>query len=284
MRYKIIFASVAWLFALSVSPRANAGERTTLRESAIAYGDSVHVSDLLPSGAPEKIRARANEVALGNSPLPGAHRTFERLQIENALRNAPDLQAALIVPDEVDVTRWSRPLSREQIRAALVGSERAGADSMMKEMNLDQIEMSAAVLVTEEAARVAVLQIERSSLGSEVHARLWVPSEPKVPAFWVTVRRQSEHRAAPEPTTAPVIEDMALRTDQPRTTYVDARVSVKSGESVELVAVAAGMRITSPAIALGMGGVGEQVRVRIPATGKIVMTTVVGPRMVQLKY
>jgi hypothetical protein len=264
---------------------ANAAERTVLRENAITHGDSIRMSDLLPPGATEEIRARANSIALGNSPLPGAHRTFDRFQIENALRAAPELQAALLIPEQIDVMRWSRPLGREQIRIALQGSARASTDSILKDLALDQIEMPSAVLLTEEVARVAVLQIEPSDPGSDVHARLWIPSEPKVPAFWITVHRKNEYRNPSGSTGASApFENDAPKNAQLPASYQDSPVSLKSGESVELFALAAGMRITSPAITLGIGGIGQQIRVRIPATGKIVMATVIGPRTVELKY
>jgi hypothetical protein len=281
------FISVCTFFALLSSGwfPVRAAERTVLRENAITHGDSIHISDLLPLGVSEEIRARAGGVALGNSPLPGAHRIFARFQIENALRNSPELRFALIVPEEVDVTRWSRPLSREQIRTVLQGTERASANGLLKDMNLDQIEMPAAVLLTEDAARVAILQIEQPTASSEMHARMWIASEPKIPAFWITVHRKGEYSSGSDSSVMPsAIENAGSKTVQAPAPNLAPPVSLKSGEAVELVALSAGMRITSPAITVGSGGVGQQIRVRIPATGKIVMTTVVGPRTVQLKY
>jgi hypothetical protein len=285
MRSKAISASVFVALLTTVGIHAKAAGRIVLPETAITHGDSIRVSDLLPPDATAEIRVRASAIALGNSPLPGAHRTFERLQIENALRHAPELREALIVPEQVDVTRWSQPLTREQIRTILQGSERAGGNSVLKDLSTDQIEMSTPVLLTEESARPAILQIDPVGPLADMHVRLWIPSEPKIPAFWVTIHSKGDGWAATHSDVSPAAidnRDQFIHTSQEALSAPP--VALKSGESVQLVAFSAGMRITSPAITLGIGGMGQQIRVRIPATGKILLVRVIGPRTVQFEY
>jgi hypothetical protein len=118
-----------------------------------------------------------------------------------------------------------------------------------------------------------------------MHVRLWIPSEPKIPAFWVTIHPKADRWTASNSAVSPAAMENDDRRAEPVPAVVSTEpVSLKSGESVQLVAVSAGMRITSPAITLGVGGIGQQIRVRIPATGKILSVKVIGPRAVQFEY
>ncbi len=282
VRVNIQSILVLWLLPWGLAGTARAVERTTLRENVVTHGDSVYLSDLLPRSASEELRTRTAPFTLGNSPLPGSHRRFERYEIVRTLRGSPELLAQLVVPDEVDVTRWSQPLGREQIRQALAGQGSAGLASWSREMSLDQIEAPGEVLVTDPAARLEVLRVEDAG-GPNFQVRMWIPSEPKVLAFWITVHRHAGPDAVARHV-EPAVEarDVAESIARPASTS-DPADTVKQGSRLELVFFATGMRIMTPALTLDVGRVGQKIRVRSLATGKVLRATLVSAELAELE-
>ncbi len=281
MRVSILFSVALALLLLAFDGALGAVERTALRETVVTHGDSVYLSDLLPRGASDELRAQMALFMLGNSPLPGSHRKFEKYEILRTLRGAPELLAQLIVPEAVDVTRWSQALGREQIRAALVRRKVAGLEQFGQGIAVQQIEAPGEVLVTDPSAHLEILRVVEA--GASAKVRMWIPAEPKVPAFWITVHRPgdlvSAARAIPVNAEAPDSFGSAVlpvATEKP----ADA---VKQGDKLELVFLAAGMRISTPAQTLEAGKVGQRVRVRSLATGKVMRATLRSVAMAEIE-
>lgn len=260
-------------------------EWTTLRETAIIHTDSIHVSDLLSPEASAEIRARTKRIGLGNSPAPGAHRTIERFQIEHALLGAPEISRSIIIPAEVNVVRWSQPVTREQVRKALQAWKPGSANPALGDLTIDEIEIPSRVLLTEPDARLTVVQLEPSATGTALRARMSVRSEPRVLPFWITVHAKDESFSPLEfGPSLPIENATTHEKKEAPPTDSDPATAVRSGAKVQLVALAAGLRIATPAIALEIGEVGQKIRVRTVPTGKIVLATVITPQLVQLNY
>jgi Chaperone for flagella basal body P-ring formation len=290
----LLVASLAML--AQITPVAPAGQRLQAAKSVVVRGDVVSVADLLPEDAAAPLRAQAAGVLLGDSPAPGTRRTFRNAELESALRGAPELRAALEIPDAIEVTRWSRPLSPTEILDAL--SAAINADELSGAGPLTQADLGAipAVLVTEDAPKIEITRIEPGRSGVEMRMRLWIPSEPRVSPFWISVHRMLI--ANPE------LAKGAAAAGSPRkgrsggstaagknsVAAADAAASaasavlVRSGERVQLVMLSSGMRITTSATALERGRQGQQIRVRSVLGSKLLVATVVSAQLVEVRY
>src|SRR5271155_4004568 len=182
---------VAWIGAsLLLAPAtlvADMAGRVALSEAVVAHKESITLSDFLPPDAPEKLRARPMELKLGEAPLPGARRTFIRAQMEWRLRGAPEWRDAIAIPTSIEVSRWSRALTHEEVLVAIEDAMRSNQLAVPVPLLPQDLVFRSNVSVTEAAPKLKVTRIESSSDGAETHVRLSTPSEPHSPAFWVTL-------------------------------------------------------------------------------------------------
>jgi Chaperone for flagella basal body P-ring formation len=276
---------------------------SVLRSSFVAHADSVLLSDLLPAQVPESLRSAAEKIVVADSPPPGAHRTLDRPEIERALRDAPDLRQSLEIPPAIDITRWSRPLSKAEVfaavRDAFVSNQIPGAESLSP----GSLALSAAISVTEDAPKLRVTRIESSRDGSVTRVRLWTSSEPRTPPFWVTLAPASDRPAAragtdsltnapsscPEIRSQSVAAPGALREikipNQPSRPFsLDSSVLVKVGVPIQLILQGRGMRIATPAVPLDPGRQNQKIRVRASTSGKVLVGTVTSSQTVEVQY
>ena len=284
--------SPIFLICLLLAPvRVSAGapQRPALRTSFEARADSVALSDLLPSEAPQSLRAAAAKIILADSPLSGAHRTLDRLQIERSLRRVPELRRALEIPPAIDVTRWSRPLTRAEVftvvRDALRSNQIPGADSL----SAQNLVFSSVISVTEDAPKLRVTRIDSSRDGSVARVRLWIASEPRIPPFWVTLTREPDRSAILAKSDSPAgpyaLREIKIRVGEPsRPNSLDSSVLVKVGEPVQLILQGRGMRIATAAVPLDAGRLNQKIRVRASLTGKVLVGTVISSHTVEVHY
>ena len=309
-----IFAAI--LLSATLAPQslpAQKVQRIALRDAVTARQAVVRLADLLPADASEQLRTGAGEIALGDAPLPGVHRTLQRMQLLRALRGVPELRDALDVPPAIDVARWSRPLTREEVCAAIRQILRAnqfeGADSLRAQ----DVEFSSAIAVTEEAPALRVTRIEPALDGVGTRVRLWIASEPGVPPFWVKVARainpmpgipaQTTRSRGRESvptgrkmfampgagTTAPALNvpaDVSYQESHARETLRanrrDSPVVIQSGKRVRVVIEGPGIRITTTAVALDPGRQGQRIRVRALPSRMILTGTVAAAGTVEV--
>jgi Chaperone for flagella basal body P-ring formation len=269
---------------------AGVSQRPTLKSSFEAHSDFVTLSDLLPSPASESLRARAEGITVAGSPLPGLHRILGRRQIERALREVPDIRSSLDIPPAIDITRWSRPLTREEVFAAVRDAfhtnDLPGADSL----SLANMAFTSPV-VTEEVPTLKVVRIEPSRSGANTRVRVWTSSEPRIPPFWVTLAGDTKpagHPAAAQlpsadsSSRADAVAIQALQTHHPD--LLDPLVVIKTGKPIQLILQGTGMKITTPGVSLDLGRQGQKIRVRASLTGKILVGTVTSPQTVEVRY
>lgn len=270
---------------------AGSSQRLTLKTSFEAHSDFVTLSDLLLSSqASESLRARAEGITVAGSPLPGAHRILGRPQIERALQEVPDIRGAIDIPPVVDITRWSRPLTREEVFAAVRDAFRANDLAGAATLSLSNMEFAPPV-VTEDAPRLKVVRIEPSRSGANTRVRVWTSSEPRVPPFWVTLTRDT--KPAEQPAAAQSLSaDSSSKADASaihalqahHPDLLDPLVVVKTGKPVQLILQGTGMKITTPGVSLDLGRQGQKIRVRASLTGKILVGTVTSPQTVEVRY
>jgi hypothetical protein len=290
----LLVASLAML--AQITRVALAAQRVQVAQSVVVRGDVVTVADLLPDDAPAPLRAQAAGVVLGDSPAPGTRRTFRNAELESALRGAPELRAALETPDAIEVTRWSRPLSPTEILDALSAAITANQLSEARPLREADLGAIPAVLVTEDAPKIEITRIEPNRSGAETRMRLWIPSEPRVSPFWVSLHRvlmanlelakgaaaAGSLRKGRSGSSAAAGKNSVVTADAADSAA--SAVLVRSGERVQLEMLSTGMRITTSATALERGRQGQQIRVRSVLGSKLLVATVVSAQLVVVRY
>jgi hypothetical protein len=92
---------------------------TRLQENVTVSAGVLHLSDLLPDDAPEKIKSLAAVIWLGRAPNTGSARIFSRDEIARSFTLEPQLANQLSIPLQVTVNRQSNPIAETQVRAAI---------------------------------------------------------------------------------------------------------------------------------------------------------------------
>ena len=283
--------------------------RTALFQTVTLGGPIVHLSDLLPSEAPDTLRARATEIVLGNSPQPGLSRTVSGVEIKSRLLDAPDLLARLAIPDRIVIQRSCRTLSTSELLRAI--RLRLGAQDTPDTANWspNDLKLSTPVYVTLDDPGLEVTRIELDPLRRQTKFRLWTSKEPSTLPFWVTLVHdlkaptlvaRHDIPAGREAQAADFqVEERAAAPDRQRPlaasdlTGLQARAPVKSGQEVtrsmltpvvlvepgrpaKLVAEGAHFRISTTVIPLQAGALGQQIRVREVDSQHILSAEVVG--------
>ncbi len=314
-------AAAAALAALLTFPvrSALAADRVTLKSLVVTHEDVVTMSDLLPEGVPDSVHARLHEIKLGVAPLPGAHRIFRRSEILHRVAAIP-AEPLLMIPETVDVTRWSRPVTTRDLLAPIVESIRASHFEGGNSLTARNLSLSSPVLATEGAPQFRVTRIDSMPHGT-TRVHVLITSEPRVPPFWVVLDRaiqpqsstgidegtgshdavsvtdRSKEHASTSPSgandsgsaaasrelTAPRQRREAAIQSHQRSSSNNP-ILVKAGQPVQLVVQGDGMRIATTAIPLALGREGDRIRVHTILSGKILIATVVAPQTVEVDY
>ncbi len=303
---------VTLLMALSPTPSlaapAQEAERTKLGQTVTVGAPVVRLSDLLPSEAPDPLRARAAEIVLGSAPQPGRSRMISGAEIKSRLIDAPELVGRLAIPERIVIQRSHRSLSSSELFQAIrVGLGGQGLPDS-GDWNPGDLKLSAPVYVTLDDPGLEVTRIELDPLRKETRFRLWTSKEPTILPFWVTVAHdvkvptlvarhdmpagkeaqatdfQVEERAGtPGGQRLLAASDLAgmqarapVRSGQPVIRSMFTRVVlVEAGKPARLVAEGAHFRISTTVIPLQAGVMGQQIRVRDAETQHILSAEVV---------
>jgi flagella basal body P-ring formation protein FlgA len=280
----------------SLAAPAQGDERTKLCQKATLGVSIVHLSDLLPREAPDALRARAAEIALGSAPQPGLARMISGMEIRSRLIDAPDLLERLKIPDWIVIQRSCRLLSNSELLQAI--RLRLGAQATPDSAKWDpsDLQLSTPVYVTLDDPGLEVTRIELDPLRRQTRFRLWTSKEPPILPFWVTLahdvkvptlvarhdvpagQRTSDGQslvtasdlASPE-ARAPVQRGQAGT----RSTIAPV-VMIEPGRPAKLVVEGAHYRISTTVIPLQAGVLGQQIRVREVDSQHILSAEVVG--------
>jgi hypothetical protein len=278
LRAMLLVSLLAGVFLALPASAFEASELPSLKAAFVAYRDSVTLADLLPSDLPESLRLRAEKIAVTNAPLSGARRTLSRTEIERALNRVPGLQQLVEVPASVEVTRWSRPLTCDEVFAAIQEALRSSKAPLVELSSPRSLVFTSPISVTEDAPKLKVTRIEPAREASVARIRLSLVSEPRIPPFWVTLApKNSRDLVNPRTTVASVA---AVDSPGPR----ERPVLVKASRPAQLVLQGSGLRIVATAIPLDFGRQGQKVRVRASLTGKILVGTVTADQTVEVHY
>ncbi len=298
MKFRRTIARCAiFTMLLAASAFAKASGSAALPPWMVARTDRASACDLLPSSASPKSGDRAADF-MPTHPLFSCAQSTPRhavlhLALQHSLSNASQLSAAVAVPSVVELVRPSRVLSHGEILAALATSAAVNQFAGLQSLRVEDIVSAPDIFVTEATPNIEITRIEPDVSGTETRARLWIPSEPRIPPFWITL-----HRAmAPPPNraanvtangTAPRSIAPAIRVNSVERASANAALGqailIARGKPVQLLMQATGIRITAAGTALEAGREGQKIRVRSEFAGKIVVATVVNSETVQLEY
>jgi flagella basal body P-ring formation protein FlgA len=261
------------LLAAEVPRAAAAPPCCALLAEAQVAGDSVYLSDLLPSQAPARLRDWAGKVWLSSAPAPGESLELAGQRISGALPAAA--RADLTVPAEVLVRRLARALNRGEVLSALQQALRANRFPGASNLEIDDLQFSAPVRVAAADARLEVREADFDPALDRARFLLASKADPRSLPFMVTARLKQPDQG---PGSAPAAGSALLRGGA-----LFARPEVATAPLVEpnrparLHLVSNGMEMTLAVRPLERGGLHQTVRVRLEGSGKVLRGVVAAP-------
>ena len=267
------------------SAQASRVPRIELLRAVSVTGARVLLSDLLPASAPGSLRTRAAQISMGAAPQPGSTRILERDAVERRAGAGEEMLAEVSVPEYIVVSRDSRPITLtevfEAIRSALHRSGAPGAAALQP----GDIFLESQVFVGPGDSGLRVMRVDIDRGLRRARFLLWPSRSPKVLPFFVTVQFAGELPPAP---LRPAMElgGIAQHTAITAVAAHPAKkeILVAAGESATLTLHSNALRIFVDVVSLERGTMGQQIRVRMPETGKIFNAQVDGRAHLEVKF
>jgi len=310
------FGAMTVLLAAAFAVPQAYGSRVALVTETSVRGESIYLSDLLPPHVSALVRTPALKLLIGTSPLPGSTRVLYGADIENLI-NGNKALGDIDVPARVVVRRGARPAGREEvlaaIRNALDSSGFSGA-----QVAPEDIHFSSAVTISNGDAKLAVRRMDFDSglqqarflvasradltarpfvVTAELHGKVnvTVASHPITTGQVVSssdmhmesadanstlaISNAGGDQAVGKRAIAPVVSGEALRLAQ-----FDGVILVTPGKPVSLRLFSDSTEMLLDVIPLERGLLGDNIRVKLPGTGKILNGYVIGPGKLEARF
>jgi hypothetical protein len=239
---------------------------TILRSETLAQGDTILLAYLLPENASQKLRQIAESVSLGTSPQPGTTRRIMRSTVVSILEASGLTPSLFTVPEEIDVHRATRTITRQEVFSAIQTSLAANPVPGMPQFGPDDLTFESSLVVPAGGAHLHVTQFTFDRLEGQARFRLWSPAKPLVLPFFVTAALRAP-RPIPGQASFPFAPDVASAATvalvDPRRS---ARLRLHSANSEMMLQV-------QP---LTLGHLGEVIPVRLLTSRKTLRARVVG--------
>jgi len=280
------FGTAIFLGACFAAP-ANAIRipRIELLHEARVTGASVLLSDLLPLGADLSLRARAEEISLGAAPQPGNTRVLQRSGVMENIGASREIADAVAVPERIVVSRDARPITVQEVFAAIQSALEHGGVSSAASLRPEDVLLQTQVLVGPGDAGLEVLRAEfdRGMRGARFLLR--TSQEPKVLPFFVSVRLPADSQQARFDAVTRLSRNGSKTESAPRS-LVLAKTAflVSPGEQATLLLQSDAVRMIADVIPLERGKMGQVVPVRVLDTGKIFNAQVDGRSHLELNF
>jgi hypothetical protein len=285
---RTIAGSAVLTMVLAMTAIAKAGERVALTPWSVAHTGTVRTCDFSPVKTPPQIRDRAAGFLADQPPLSCAPPAARHLDLQHSFGEIPQVGAAATISTAAELTRPSRVLSRTEILAALAASAAVNQFSGLQSLRLEDIVSAPDILVAEATPRIEITGIGPDISGSAIRVRAWIPSEPRIPPFWITLRRvitpSSVAADAALPRSIVAIVPLNAPATAPENAALSHLVVIPRGKLVQVVMRGTGMRISASGTALEAGRQGQRIRVRSEYAGKIVLATVLNAETVELEF
>jgi hypothetical protein len=255
-----------------------------LREVTLA-GSRVQLSDLLPASAPESLRERASEIAMGSTPLPGSTRILERDAIESQVSPNVGILSEVAIPERIIVRTDFRPITVnevfETIRAALAQKGLISAGTLRPE----DILLESQILVAPGDSGLQVMRMDLDHGLRRARFLLWPSRSPKVIPFFATAKLEGDLAGLPYRPTADLGHIANPHAIVPATAlHAKAEILVGQGERATLMLRSDALRMFVDVVSLERGALGQQIRVRMAETGKILNARVDGRSHLEVTF
>jgi hypothetical protein len=299
-------------FACAAGARATVPVVTLLGEIRVV-GESIYLSDLLPTQASPDLRAAAAKILIGAAPPPGSSMTLTGERIE-ALLPGQSSWPEMTIPAQVIIHRSGRLVTRNEVVAAIRAALRYSDVPGGTELAPENVHFSASVMVSAVDAKLEVRRMDFDAGLNQARFLLASAADPRALPFLVTAQLRSE----PLKDTSGIATDQILVTGQPavgariasvepvsartvpgrRLALAGGRLSlvhsrpVQSGEILLIepgkpasLHVSSGtMQMFLEVVPLEPGALHETVRVRIPGNGRILRGQVIAPGRLEAQF
>jgi hypothetical protein len=284
-----------------------ADSKVPLLREVVVRGSSVYLADLLPERTPASMRIPAQRILIGRAPQPGSIRVLSGDAVLRRLVN-DDVLREVEVPPQIVIHRSGRQITREEVAAAIQATLRHNKLLSNQLIAPEDISLMARVMLSVDDAQLQVTRMELDPALRQIKFLLVSRADHSILPFvavarsWVDLaqldeaqdkeagraRRTGEDTQPVEARSAAGwVENLpaglpVMRFGSPaqqRATLVEpgkiARLRLISGPSTQL-----SLDVT----ALEPGAFGQQIRVRLRPTGKILEAQVTGWRQVEANY
>jgi hypothetical protein len=281
----LLKTAIATVLISGVSAQAARLPRIELLRAASVSGTRVLLSDLLPASAPESLRALAAGISLGAAPQAGNARVLERDAVERDASASPAVLSEVSVPERVVVSRDVRPITLSEVFTAIRrvlmrnGMPSAGA------LRPEDLLLESQILVRPGDAGLQVMRIDFDRGLRRARFLLWPSHDPHVLPFYVTTRFEAGLPLTPiqlGPQISRNGNDSAAVYTRDRSEMEN--VLVAQGERATLTLQSAAVRIFADVVSLGNGTLGQQVRVRLLDSGKVLNAQVDGKSRLEATF
>jgi hypothetical protein len=268
-----------------------------LAEARVA-GESIYLSDLLPAEATPGMREAAGKIRLAAAPPPGGTVTLAGERIAGLLPEAARQQ--MVIPPHVLVHRASRPVTREEVVAAIQAAlrrnglpGRAALDTKLDtELDPETVHFSPAVTVAATDAKLEVRRIDFDAALQQDRFLLASAADPRALPFVVLAERPSAAReespavASDRPRDASDLES-ALRAARPANNSAIPAGGIPLVEPkkiAKLHVISGSMQMFLQVLPLEKGTLDETVRVKVAGSGQILRGRVIAPGQLEAQF
>lgn len=258
--------------------------RTPLVRDAFVNGGSVYLSDLLPESASSPTRSQARDIRIGTSPQPGSVRVLSSDEILRLL-DGGNILGKLEVPSRIVIHRSGHLITREEVAEAIRRTLSRNEEFRGVQVLPENVRLAARISVPTSDAQLRVTRIEWDQTIREMKFSLVSGSGATLVPFMVIVNAacaacdstETVRRISAE-TVGTLANVKATSADPSSARHVDPPpVLVESGQSASLHFVSNGrMQMYLIATSLEKGALGQNIRVKIQSTGKILVAHVIG--------
>lgn len=265
----------------------------TLRQEVEVRGNAIYLSDLLPVQAPDGLRASFQGILVGVAPQPGSSRILDRSKIAELLGTAA---GNVEIPQAIVVRRTGRKIAREEvvpvIRAALKRSGLPDENLQPEDLRVFPDVFASSDTPVLEVRRVdfdetlnqaKFLMAERGSLPflvtAQFHTGNLVQAAVADPVKGETSR--TPESGAPVTSTAAMLR---LSGSTVTSQQFGGPTLVEAGKTATLFLNSGTMRMLLDVTALEKGSLNQTVRVKLPATNKILRAQVTGAHRLEATF
>jgi len=263
----LLFAVVAILFG--AGPAFAGPFRIVIPAEISVQTDILVLADLLPANAPRGLKSIAASVRLGLAPRIGTLRHLSRDFIFSILDEIEFPSSSFAVPEAVAIRRISRPISRDEVVAAVLIALRR--NPALPSIDISTLALDVSVEVPVSDPQLEVLQTTLDAPLSRVRCRLAAKAAPTAVPFFATARLTPDSSATIPRTlfarsVAPPIPGPAI-----------APILVLAGRPAHLHIHSANSDMQLVVKPLQRGHLGETIRVQLTGSTKTLQGRVIAP-------